>query len=149
MTFHKGNKYWQLADPETVGRPKKFEKLEDLSAPVIEWLEGISKTKLRVDVVTSKGVFKRKVPQPMTILGLCNHLGIVFDTWKDYKKDAVFSEFITRVEEIIFNQKFTYAAIGEFNSNIIARELGLADKKEVTGLQAPLLENGKELPDDE
>nr|WP_261640834.1 DNA-packaging protein [Erwinia mallotivora] len=36
-----------------------------------------------------------------------------------------------RAEQIIYNQKFTGAAADLLNANIIARELGLADKREV------------------
>jgi hypothetical protein len=32
---------------------------------------------------------------------------------------------------VIFNQKFSGAAVGAFNANIIARELGLADNQKV------------------
>lgn len=37
----------------------------------------------------------------------------------------------TRIDEIIYKQKFEGAAVGAFNANIIARDLGLADKKDV------------------
>ena len=45
------------------------------------------------------------------------------------KKD--YMSVITRIEETIYNQKFTGAASGFLNPNIIARDLGLVDKKEV------------------
>ncbi|MDC9826565.1 terminase small subunit, partial [Devosia sp. ZB163] len=38
-----------------------------------------------------------------------------------------------RVDEIIRAQKFEGAAAGLLNPNIIARDLGLADKQELTG----------------
>ena len=38
---------------------------------------------------------------------------------------------IHKIEEIIYNQKFEGAAVGIFNSNIIARDLGLSDKKDI------------------
>ena len=39
-----------------------------------------------------------------------------------------FSSVITRIRETIYQQKFEGAAVGAFNANIIARDLGLADK---------------------
>ena len=44
-----------------------------------------------------------------------------------------FSEVTTRVDEIIRTQKFQGAAADLLNPNIIARDLGLADKSELTG----------------
>jgi hypothetical protein len=53
---------------------------------------------------------------------------------RDYKKNPDykgFSQVITKIEKVIYNQKFTGAAAGFLNPNIIARDLGLAEKKEV------------------
>ncbi|WP_290688531.1 terminase small subunit [Haematobacter sp. UBA3484] len=47
--------------------------------------------------------------------------------------EADLSEVITRVEQIIRTQKFEGAAADLLNPNIIARELGLADKTEMSG----------------
>lgn len=43
-----------------------------------------------------------------------------------------FLEVITRIESIISSQKFAHAAVGMFNSNIIARDLGLRDNADIT-----------------
>lgn len=51
------------------------------------------------------------------------------------KKDQInkdFSAVINKIEEIIYQQKFEGAAVGLFNSNIIARDLGLRDKQDLT-----------------
>lgn len=42
-----------------------------------------------------------------------------------------FSQVIARIEGVIADQKYTYAVVGMFNHNIIARDLGLSDKKEL------------------
>ncbi len=39
---------------------------------------------------------------------------------------------ITRIKETIFTQKFEGASADLLNANIIARDLGLADKKDIT-----------------
>ena len=60
----------------------------------------------------------------------CLEVGIEFEHIHiiDYKD---FSQVITRIGKIIYDQKFSGAASGFFNANIIARDLGLADKKEI------------------
>jgi hypothetical protein len=77
---------------------------------------------------------------PYTMSGLTLFLGVnirYFNDFKDSlrdKKDTLslgFSEVITRVEQIIYTQKFEGAVVGAFSSNIIARDLGLVDKKEI------------------
>jgi len=54
----------------------------------------------------------------------------------DYKadKDGRYKEYadiITRIGKIIYHDKYNGAAAGIFNPNIIARDLGLADKKDL------------------
>ena len=65
------------------------------------------------------------------VWGLCIFLDISQDTWEDYKKREDFIGITTRVEGIIYSQKLEGAAADLLNSNIIARELGLSDKKEL------------------
>jgi hypothetical protein len=51
----------------------------------------------------------------------------------DGKEDQLskdYCQIITRIRETIFVQKFEGAAVGAFNSNLIARELGMADKQQ-------------------
>lgn len=53
------------------------------------------------------------------------------------------------VETTIYTQKFEGAAVGAFNSNIIARDLGLADKKEIDASVTVDRITGMEFTDDE
>ncbi|WP_440881422.1 terminase small subunit [Tenacibaculum sp. C7A-26P2] len=69
--------------------------------------------------------------RPFTIHGLCNFLEICVKTFDNYSKDKDFLQVTTRIRQIIYNQKFEGAASGFLNPNIIARDLGLADKKSV------------------
>lgn len=53
---------------------------------------------------------------------------------RDYKSNPDYKDFspvIETIEKVIYDQKFTGAAAGFLNANIIARDLGLSDKKEV------------------
>jgi hypothetical protein len=69
----------------------------------------------------------------MTISGLCIFLDIDRTTWLDYSRREDFIKTVTRVEEVIREQKFTGAAADLLNPNIIARDLGLTDKRELSG----------------
>lgn len=50
------------------------------------------------------------------------------DALKEVSED--FSQVVTRIENVIYEQKFTGAAAGFLNPNIIARDLGLMEKTE-------------------
>ena len=83
--------------------------------------------------------------RPFALQGFCNYADIVINTFKNYesieikedsteedeKKAKDFLIVTTRIRGIIENQQFEGAAAGFLNPNIIARKLGLADKKEV------------------
>ena len=68
----------------------------------------------------------------MTITGLCFYLRISIETWRNYKKDKDLFGVICEAEQTIYDQKFTGAAADMLNANIIARDLGLTDKQDVT-----------------
>ena len=62
---------------------------------------------------------------------LCNFLDISVDSWSKWTHNREdLSEVIACVEQVIFQNKFEGAVAGFFNANIIARDLGLADKQE-------------------
>jgi hypothetical protein len=77
--------------------------------------------------------------RPFTMHGLCSYLDCstaYFRAFKstmdpDAKHYKDFLTVLTRIEETVYNQKFTGAAAGFLNANIIARDLGLMDKQEV------------------
>ena len=75
--------------------------------------------------------------RPFTLEGLCNYIDISVDTFKLYEKREDFIGVTTRARQIIDNQQFEGAASGFLNPNIIARKLGLVDKKEqnIKGLE--------------
>lgn len=84
------------------------------------------------DAVAITGKFNA-IPPPYTLTGLCLFLGISHETWCQWRTNRDdLSEVITRAQAVIYDQKFTGAAVGSYSSNIIARDLGLTDKKEIT-----------------
>jgi hypothetical protein len=81
----------------------------------------------------------------MTIQALCFFLDISDNAWADYCNREDFMAITMRIKKVIYSQKLEGAAADLLNANIIARELGLADKshteitgKDGTALQAPV-----------
>lgn len=69
-----------------------------------------------------------------TIGGLCLFIDIDGETWRTWRHTRQdLSAVISWAEETIKQQKFAAAAAGLLNANIISRDLGLADKSEISG----------------
>lgn len=120
MAAPEGNQFWRLR--ASSGPKLKYETDEQLLADCEDYFE--QRSSLVVGGHTP----------PFTIGSLCIFLGISQDTWNTWRRERKdLSEVITRVDQIIYEQKFAGAAVGQYNHNIIARDLGLADKKDHTG----------------
>lgn len=83
-----------------------------------------------------KAVIKQipKTP-PFTQTGLQIFLGIDENTWQRYGKEESYKEYwavVKQVNGIIYDNKFKGAAMEFFNPNIIARDLGLKDRTDLT-----------------
>jgi hypothetical protein len=78
----------------------------------------------------------------MTIDGLCLFLDISTDTWKLYKDREDFIGVTRKAENVIRSQKFSGAAADLLNANIIARDLGLSDKKDIE-ITEKVIDSGK------
>lgn len=90
--------------------------------------------------INESGLIKLPIKRPYTIQGLCLYCDCntmflsQFEASLKGKTDKLSKDFsivIDTIKEIIYNQKYSGAAMGIFNANIIARDLGLVDKKEV------------------
>ena len=120
---------WEVA---RLGCPPAFETPEDMWGKALEYFEWcdsnpIDETKLfsfQGEVTSGKAPHIRA----MTQAGLCAFLNIGVSTWHDYKKKEEFSEVTSLIESVMYEQKFSGAAAGMLNANIIARDLGLVDK---------------------
>ena len=130
-----GNSFWEARS--THGRAPIFASPDDLWEACCEYFAWVDENPLYEakafafqGVVTIEPVAKMRA---MTITGLCIFLDISVSCWKDYRERKDFVSIATRVDEIIRTQKFQGAAADLLNANIIARDLGLADKSELTG----------------
>lgn len=130
-----GNKFWTARSSH--GRNPIFATPDDLWSACVEYFDWVDKHPLYEAKpfayqgdVTIKNVAKMRA---MTIDGLCIFLDIARRTWDGYCERDDFVPVTTRVAEIIRTQKFQGAAAELLNANIIARELGLADRSELSG----------------
>lgn len=135
MAAPKGNEFWKIRSSH--GRDPIFENPDQLWEAACEYFEWVEANPLWEDKVTSFQGINKHEPiakmRAMTISGLCLFLDIDQTTWRAYGEKKDFSRIVTRAEEVIRSQKFAGAAADLLNANIIARDLGLADKSELTG----------------
>jgi len=129
--FAKGNRFWEARS--SAGPKPKFADGESLWPACLEYFDWVAENPLmEVKGFAFQGVVtKESFPKmrAMTVGGLCLFLDVTHDTWIEWRKTRPdLSEVITRAEAIIYEQKFTGAAADLLNPNIIARDLGLADK---------------------
>lgn len=147
MAAPAGNQFWKLRSKH--GRDKLFrtpELLWEAACEYFQWcidnpfLKAEAKTVNIGDYQSKIELASLPVLRPFTIQGLslyldCNTQYLAqFEAELKGKNDDLskdFSLIITRIREIIYNQKFSGAASGFFNANIIARDLGLKDSKDV------------------
>lgn len=134
MAAPQGNQFWKLRSKH--GRDKLFtspELLWDAACEYFEWCE--QNPLIEIDF-KGKDADEVEIPKmrAFTIHGLCRYLGCNSKYFNDFKdaNHKGFSEVLTQITETIYEQKFTGAAAGFLNASIIARDLGLSDKKEIS-----------------
>lgn len=158
MAAPKENQFWKLRSKH--GRKRIFETPDIMMEAAYEYFEHQSKQKWdRVDF-KGKDVEEVKIPtaSPFTITGLCIFLGVnsvYFNRFEeerekeDTQEAKDFCKVITHIREIIFTQKFEGAAVGAYNSNIVARSLGLGEKVDHTTKGESLNDKYSNLTDEE
>lgn len=135
MSAPKGNQFWKARASH--GRKKLFasaEALEEACEEYFQWVEDNPLWEYKVTQYQGSPV-SMEVPKmrAMTLGGLHIFLDIDESTWRAWRTEDDFSRVVAKVEVIIRNQKLTGAAADMLNANIIAREIGLSDKQEITG----------------
>lgn len=150
MSAPKGNKFWELRSSH--GRKPIFANPDDLWDAACEYFEWVDANPLYEDKVTSFQGTNTHEPvakmRAMTLDGLQLFLDISDQTWLNYKSRDGFVGVTTRIEKTIRSQKFAGAAADLLNANIIARDLGLSDKSELTGKDGGPIET-KELTEND
>lgn len=133
--FLPGNSLWRRRASH--GVKPKFERPEDLQEACIQYFAWCEETPIFTAKLAKDGDGQAlyRVPRlrAFTIGGLCLFIGVTFKTWALWREERPdLGDVIAWAEEVIREQKFTAAAAGELEPNIIARDLGLADKRELS-----------------
>jgi hypothetical protein len=135
MTAPEGNQFWTARSSH--GRSPIFAASDDLWNACLEYFEWVDANPLKETRAFGSKDGPQTIELPkmraMTIVGLCLFLNISRNTWRSYREKEEFSGTVERVDAIIRTQKFQGAAADLLNANIIARDLGLADKQEYSG----------------
>jgi hypothetical protein len=139
MAAPAGNKFWQNRTRH--GREKLFASAELMWAAAEEYFEWCDNNPwVKKELIKSGDMIGQLVDvptqRPYTMGGLCIYLGCNEAYFRNFKaqlpaEDKDFSSVIGEIEQVIYTQKFEGAAVGAFNANIIARDLGLKEKSEV------------------
>ncbi len=131
----KGNQIWKVRSSH--GRKPIFQTAEALYEACIQYFEWEDANPWDHEQLAGsyhgdpiKTTMYRKVPY--TIGGLCLFLDISHNCWTQYRERTNYIRVCQYIEDIIRRQKFQGAAAGYFNHAIIARDLGLVDKKDLT-----------------
>ena len=139
MAAPKGNNYWEFRNKH--GRNFKY-------TPEDFWDEAIKYFVYMSDKVWNKKEAIKSgdlagttmdVPTktPLSIESFCLFADINYDTFRNYESNTEeykdFFDITTRIRNVIESNQFEGATVGAYNPNIIARKLGLSDKKEIEG----------------
>ena len=126
-----GNKFWLMRS--SYGRKPTFDP-ESLWKAAQEYFEYVDQHPLyETKAFAYQGdITLQEIPKmrAMTQVGLCLFLGISEETYRVYSKQDGYIEVTREINKTIRSQKFEGAAAELLNANIIARDLGLVDKKE-------------------
>lgn len=135
--FLPGNRFWRPASA-LAGRPRAIETPEQLREACLAYFDWVADNPLcRDELVTFQGKASHEpvaLMRAMTLRAMCLHIGIsdrTWQSWRDEQEDL--REVMEWAEAVIYVWKFEGAAAGQLNPAIIARDLGLADKSELSG----------------
>lgn len=140
MAAPKKNEFWKLRSKH--GRDKIFKTPEILWEAACEYFQYITDNPIETyQNLGTKNVNKVKLIRPFTLIGLCIYLDVNAEYIAQFERavklsekkiDKEFTRVIRKIRQIIDNQKFEGATVGLFKENIIARDLGLKDKSDIT-----------------
>ena len=140
MGAPKGNKYWKMRGKH--GRDRIVTDPVLLAENIDEYFQWCVDNPIYETKFMGSDIQAVHIPHPRVFKKeeLARFVGLsqwrLVEDLKGISDD--FSQVIIEAEKIIADQKFTYAVVGMFNSNIVSRDLGLRDNSDVTT-------NGKEI----
>jgi len=136
MAAPEGNSFWKQRSKH--GRDKIFTTPEILWEAACEYFEWCEDNPWHQQNWVGKDGDEvvRKLIRPYTLSGFCVFIDCEERTFRNYSLKEEYKDFfpvVTRIEQIIKTRKFEGAAVGLFNANIIARDLGLSDSNIMKG----------------
>lgn len=144
----KGKKLWEIIPNPLGGRPRLFTNPEELWELFIKycrwvddnpWEEKAASNMLRDSSGNKNNAMSQNVrvlQRAYTLHGFCAYSGIYrWAVFKQRYKDANdgFSEVIHAIEATVQSQQIDGALLHKFDSNLVARLNGIADRQEITG----------------
>ena len=118
-----------------VGRPRAYTP-EALEAKFEEYVEWVKANPVYINKVSAGEIIPVPTQRPLTLVGFCQFAKISKDTFRRYEDE--FCGLLTCVRVAIEADQLEGAMVGQYNPNIVARVLHLADRQDVTT-------NGKEI----
>ena len=135
-----GNQFWKQRSrhgirPTFPEGPEGALKLQEACEDYFEWCE---KNPLKEDKAFSYegDIIHTNLDKvrAFTLAGLGIYVDVGGSTWRDWRQTRQdLWAVMDWAEQVIRDQKFVAAAAGLLNANIISRDLGLADKQEISG----------------
>lgn len=136
MSAEKGNNYWEFRGKHGRNFAYQPDEFWDEAVEYFKWIS--KKVWNKKDPIKSGDMAGTLIDiptqTPMSIESFCLFADITPDTFRNYESNEGnykdFFEVTTRIRKIIESNQFEGATVGAYNPNIIARKLGLVDKKE-------------------
>ena len=137
--------------PNPVGRPPRFKNANELWEKFVEYCHYVDNNPWQLKSGSSaiddrgeeaKSNYLRQEVKPVqrayTLYGFCAFAGIHYkwaDFYKNYKDKQGFKQVLDQIENVVCAQQVDGAMINQFNSSLVARLNGLADKtiQEIVG----------------
>ncbi len=112
-----------------VGRPRAYTP-EALDAKFEEYVEWVKANPVYINKVSAGEIIPVPTQRPLTLVGFCQFAKISKDTFRRYEDE--FCGLLTCVRVAIEADQLEGAMVGQYNPNIVARVLHLADRQDVT-----------------
>jgi DNA packaging protein gp3 len=112
-----------------VGRPRAYTP-EALEAKFEEYVEWVKANPVYINKVSAGEIIPVPTQRPLTLVGFCQFAKISKDTFRRYEDE--FCGLLTCVRVAIEADQLEGAMVGQYNPNIVARVLHLADRQDAT-----------------
>lgn len=122
-----------LDTEKKVGRPRIYTPGE-LWAVFVEYVEWMAQIPAKLERPFASGIISiTNTKRALSLRSFYIYAGINRLAFYNYESKPEFATVTEYIRDVIFEQKFDGATRGEFDPNIIARDLGLGENLDITG----------------